>query len=179
VFEFFIYLVKYGESFGIWSLMKSAEECDSLRCLSLASVCTTAVYIERYLFVSSLVPISLYEERLLLKRLKQSIAAGLMTPCSKLSRFYRKLCVRQVSRQLLYRCTCESFAGVCYTDYWNALCSCCNYVYYQFFIDNDDNSIHCFQFACHRNSANVEFQFLISIHSCIVGQRTVLPRLCR
>jgi len=43
---------------------------------------------------------SLYEEKLLLKRLKASISAGLMTPCPKLSRFYRKLCVRQVSGQL-------------------------------------------------------------------------------
>jgi len=40
---------------------------------------------------------SLYEEKLLLKKLKESISAGLMTPCPKLSRFYRKLCVRQVS----------------------------------------------------------------------------------
>jgi len=43
---------------------------------------------------------SLYEEKLLLKKLKESISAGLMTPCPKLSRFYRKLCVRQVGSQI-------------------------------------------------------------------------------
>jgi len=66
--------------------------------VSSAVACSAAV--QRCLLVCSLVPMSLHEEKLLLKRLKESISAGLMTPCPKLSRFYRKLCVRQVRAQL-------------------------------------------------------------------------------
>ena len=85
--------------------------------MSSAVVCTAAV--QRCLLVCSLVPMSLHEENLLLKRLKESISVGLMTPCPKLSRFYRKLCVRQVRAQLyVTTLLLHQFSGVLSRTTW-------------------------------------------------------------
>lgn len=91
------------------------------------------------MFIRTVVRMSLYEEKQLLKKLKQKDYASVISSSAdvKLKRFYRKLCVRQVVQYLYYFIVSNDLHCCAYVEMRNkkyiTVCSFCEeleYIYY-------------------------------------------------